>query len=254
MGQMYRLLDAGTAKPPTDSGVVHHLIDVLDPEEPADAARYAALAREAIAGIRARGRPVVLAGGTGFYIKALLEGLDDLPPRDPELRARLAALAAEKGRPWLHARLAEKDPAAARRIPLGNLQRVVRALEVIEKSGRPVSELLGRPRARVPAAYYGVHRSKEELSRRIRQRAEAMFPRIVEEVRRLVPSRYTGEEPGFRCLGYPQALACARGEATPEEGLAAMIKETEAYAKRQLTWFRNQAQVAWLAPGELPPL
>ncbi|MEI8190912.1 MAG: tRNA (adenosine(37)-N6)-dimethylallyltransferase MiaA [candidate division NC10 bacterium] len=270
MGQLYRRLDAGTAKPEGSwegqdgeagrvyraGGIATHMVDMLDPAEATDAGRYAAAARPLLDAIRRRGRRPIVAGGTGLYVRALLEGLDPLPPRDAELRARLERLAAEKGRLFLHAELERRDPESARRIPPGNLQRVVRALEVAELAGLPMSRLHTRSRKRPPAQgdalYLGLLFSPEQLLRRIRARAERMFPKMIEEVARLVPSEYTGMEPGFRLLGYPEALACLRGGITFEEGLESMARSTAAYAKRQRTWFRRQTQVRWLDPGADP--
>ena len=243
MGQLYRRLDAGTAKPDgiwedaaagsrgvyRVEGVPYHMVDLLDPCEATDAGRYAAMARP------------------------LLEGLDPLPPRDAEVRARLERLARDKGRLFLHAELERRDPETARNVPPGNLQRVVRALEVAELTGTPISRLQTRSKTRPSGGedvlYFGLLFSPEELLRRIRVRAEAMFPKMIEEVARLVPAEYTGEEPGFRCLGYLEALACLRGEKSREEGLESMIRSTAAYAKRQRTWFRRQTAVRWLDPG-----
>ncbi|MBI5595366.1 MAG: tRNA (adenosine(37)-N6)-dimethylallyltransferase MiaA [Elusimicrobia bacterium] len=246
MGQMYRLLDAGTAKPPASAGV--RLVDVLDPGEPSDAGAYARLARPVVDDILASGRVPIVAGGTGLYVRALLEGLAPLPPRDPELRARL-----EARRPGeLHAELARRDPVTAARIDPRNPARLVRALEVIELTGRPLSAQLAGGREAPPwrTLYLAVDRPRSELRARIQARAEAMFPAMVEEVRRLVPGRLRGDEPAFRCLGYPQALACARGGLPASEGLRLMVDATNAYARRQLTWFRRQAPTRWLSPAD----
>jgi len=269
MGQLYRRLDAGTAKPAGTwedaadgcgrvyrvQGVPYHMVDMLDPPEATDAGRYAAMARPVLEAVRRRGSRPIVVGGTGLYVRALLEGLDPLPPRDAGLRTRLESLAREKGPPWLHAELERRDPEAARRIPAGNVQRVVRALEVAELTGRPISLL--QTRSRRPSSgpqtlYLGLLFSPEELLRRIRLRAEAMFPSMIEEAARLVPVEYTGEEPGFRCLGYAEAVACARGRISPEEGLRSMVRATAAYARRQRTWFRRQTAVRWLDPGVDP--
>jgi len=243
MGQLYRRLAAGTAKP-EPSEVPYHLIDVLDPAEASDAGSYARLARPVLEDALGRGKVPIVAGGTGLYVRALLEGLDELPKADPALRKRLEA----RGPSALRAELERADPAAAAKIPAGQLPRVLRALEVLELTGRPISSFWSRPRAAERVAYLGLDWTPEALRGRIRERAEAMFPRMIAEVRALVPSPLTGEEPAFRCLGYPQALACARGELSQGEGLAAMIAATNAYARRQRTWFRNQTPTSWLSP------
>ncbi|MBI2362862.1 MAG: tRNA (adenosine(37)-N6)-dimethylallyltransferase MiaA [Elusimicrobia bacterium] len=245
MGQLYRGFDAGTAKPPRSAGV--HLVDVLDPAQPSDAGSYARLARPVLDGLLARGRLPIVAGGTGLYVRALLEGLSPLPPRDPAVRARLEA----QGAAQLHAELARRDPAAAARIDAKNPARLVRALEVIALTGRSLSEQLAQGRLAPPwrVLYLALEHPRPELRRRIRARAEAMFPAMVDEVRRLVPGRLRGDEPAFRCLGYPQALACARGDLPASEGLRLMVDATNAYARRQLTWFRRQTPARWLAPA-----
>lgn len=244
MGQLYRRLDAGTAKPPAGTT---HLVGVLEPAESSDAGSYARLARPVVDDILARHRRPVVVGGTGLYLRALLEGLAPLPPRDPALRRRLEAL----GLGELQAELARRDPEAAARVDAKNLPRVVRALEVMELTGRPLSELWREnPEPPYRTLYLGLDRPREELRARIRARAEAMFPAMVAEVRRLVPAELSGLEPAFRCLGYPEALACARGELSADEGLKKTIDATSAYARRQLTWFRRQTDVRWLAPAE----
>ena len=258
MGQMYRELDAGTAKPPgswregvyVSAGVACHLVDFLDPREATDAGRFASLAGKAIRSILSRGKRPILVGGSGLYLRALIEGLDPLPPRDPALRERLQALAEDRGRPWLHQELARRDPPAAARIPGNNLQRVIRALEICELTGRPASSqrTSSRREPSLDAAYIGLKLDRSVLLDRIARRASSMFPRMIAEARRLVPSRFTGTEPGFRCLGYPQALACVRGAMSEEAGLSSIIRDTAAYAKRQATWFRRQTPAAWLEP------
>ncbi|MFA6029261.1 MAG: tRNA (adenosine(37)-N6)-dimethylallyltransferase MiaA [Elusimicrobiota bacterium] len=261
MGQLYRLLDAGTAKPAGRwedgpggkvflvEGTPYHLVDALDPAEETDAGAYARRASAVLEDVLRRGRRPIVCGGTGLYVRALLEGLAPLPPRDPALRAELERRAAAEGRAALHAELERRDPDAARAIPPNNLQRVVRALEVCALTGKPFSALAVRPPAgERRAEYLAVERSPAELRERIRARTQEMFPRMVEEVRRLVPTRLRGDEPGFRCLGYPEAVACAAGRLAPAEGLAGMLRATLAYAKRQRTWFRGQTDARWLAP------
>ncbi len=254
--QVYRRLDAGTAKPSAAqrARVPHRLIDVADPSEPFDAGRWAREASTAIAAARAAGRVPIVCGGTGLYLRALLEGLSPLPPRDAAVRARLAAEAEEKGREALHARLAESDPAAAGAIPAANLQRVVRALEVLELTGRPISAHWREGRGGgEPAALTLRLEPSPALSReRVETRARAMWPAMLEEVRALVPSAYAGDEPGFSSLGYREALACARGELAAAAGLDELIRATNAYVKRQRTWFRGQLDAIAL-DAALPP-
>jgi tRNA dimethylallyltransferase len=246
--QVYRHLDAGTAKP----GYPCRLVDVAEPSERFDAGRFAELARAAIAEVRAAGRVPILCGGTGLYVRALREGLAPLPRRDDALRARLAREAETAGRPALHARLRSVDPDAAAAIPPNNIQRVVRALEVFELTGRPITahwKAASQAAPRERWTTYVIDLPAEELRRRIEERARRMWPAMLEEAARLVPARFTGREPGFESLGYPQALAVLRGELSPAAGLEAMIAATNAYAKRQRTWFRNQCEDAVVLPA-----
>lgn len=238
--QVYRRLDAGTAKPTAEQRrrARHHLLDVVDPDEAYDAGRYARDARAALAGIASRGARAIVCGGTGLYLKALLEGLAPLPPRDAALRERLARL----GGPALHARLTKADPRAAAGIPPGNVARLVRALEVLELTGRPISEhwAAGREHATPAEATLVLELKTAELNARIERRAESMWPALLDEARWLVPKSFTGAEPGFTSLGYPQALAAASGRKDPDAMLDEMTDKTVQYAKRQRTWFRGQ--------------
>jgi len=257
--QVYRGLDAGTAKPARDSlgrarGVPYSLIDEADPAEPFDAGSFAKKARCAAKDILKRGKLPLLVGGTGLYVKAFLKGLSPMPRKDEAVRRRLEALGQEKGRAFLHARLAAKDPAAAAKIPSNNIQRLVRALEVLEVSGRPISEMweeTGDARPLWNALILGVEWPAEQLRRRIEERCRAMWPEILREVRTLVPARYSGTEPGFQSLGYREALAAARGETSQEDALALFIRRTAAYAKRQRTWFRHQESCVPVPGGDL---
>lgn len=242
--QVYRLLDAATAKPSAAlrAEVPHHLIDCADPSEVYDAARFAREAAAAIAAIRSRGKTPIVCGGTGLYLRALLEGLSPLPPRDPAVRAEFEALAQKEGREALHARLARVDPKAAAAIPARNIQRVLRALEVHALTGAPISASWEAPRAGgIPASVVlRLEPPVDALNERLDARARAMWPATLAEVRALVPSRLRGDEPGFTSLGYREALAVLRGELSSEDGLAEMLRATRAYAKRQRTWFRHQ--------------
>ena len=246
--QIYRGLDAGTAKPKRDAdglveGVAYHLIDAADPSESFDAGRFIRLALDARKEILARGRRPIVAGGTGLYINALLNGLSPLPKAAPEIRERLAVLAEKYGRAWLKEKLSAVDPKAADKIPDNNIQRMIRALEVYELTGRTISSFWAeRPQEGIAGQTisFFIDWPAEELRVRIAERAQTMWPAMLKEVRALVPSRFQGTEPGFQSLGYRDAVQCVRGEIDSDEGLARMIQMTCAYAKRQRTWFRNQ--------------
>jgi len=255
--QVYRLLDAATAKPSADAraSVPHWLLDAADPAETYDAARFAREAAAAVADIRRRGKTPIVCGGSGLYIRALTEGLSPLPPRDEAVRARLTALAKREGRRSLHARLEKFDPKAAAAIPAGNVQRAIRALEVLELTGRPISASWSEKRSGGAAAdaVLLLEVPNEILRARIETRARAMWPALLSEVRALVPSRFRGDEPGFTSLGYREAVSVVRGDLSAEKGLDATLGATHAYAKRQRTWFRGQLSGAVVVPaGETP--
>jgi tRNA dimethylallyltransferase len=265
MGQMYRQLNAGTAKPEgkwvdgvlTCEGIPYHLIDVLAPEEPSDAGRFSALARPLIKQILERGKRPIVAGGSGLYIRALVDGLDDgLPQGDSEVRKRLTDEVQGGKREEMYAKLQAADPEAARRIPAGNTHRLVRALEVLELTGEGISKLwkkTAQTSAQYDADYVGIAWEKEALNERIALRAAQMFPAMLGEVRTLLQEKkYSGDEPGFRCLGYPQALNCLRGNSTEAAALESMIASTRKYAKRQRTWFKHQTPTLWLSADGSP--
>ncbi len=250
--QLYRGLDVGTGKPTAQerAAAPHHLLDVVEPGEPMDARRWCALADRAVAGIAARGRLPVVAGGTGLYLRALLHGVVEAPGRDPELRARLEALAAREGRAALHRRLAEVDAEAASRIPPNDLVRVVRALE-IAAGGRTQSELFAAHRFRADRyrhRLFALDPPREELHRRIGARVEAMFAGgILDEARALL-ARFEGRPPRRLPIGYAEAIACVRGELPLAEAVRRVQVAHRRYARRQVVWLRREPGVEWLRP------
>jgi len=257
--QVYQEISAGTAKPYRDrsgrvDGVPYHLVDCASLAETYDAGRFATAARAVVVDTNSRSRIPIVAGGSGLYVRAFLEGLSDLPPRDEGLRRRLEAEALAHGRQHLHERLSRLDPEAAAAIPANNIQRVVRALEVCELTGHRISTLWKNDKEKLarrhlaPTAVLRIDWPADDLRRRIVQRAESMWPGMLAEVRGLLRS-FTGREPGFNSLGYPEAVACVRGELGQEEGLRRLIQATCAYAKRQRTWFRHQIAATPLAGG-----
>jgi tRNA dimethylallyltransferase len=244
--QVYRGMDIGTAKPDaaTRSRVRHHLLDLIDPDEPYSAARFRSDALAAIAGVRARGRIPLLVGGTMLYFKALREGLSDLPPADAAVRARLDARAADEGWPALHAELARVDPATAARLGPADGQRIQRALEVYELSGRPISALRGARQSPAEGGIVSlalVPNDRAELHRRIAARFDAMLAAgLVDELAGLRRRfRLDASMPSMRCVGYRQAWQFIDGDgdrdALRERGAAA----TRQLARRQLTWLRS---------------
>ncbi|MEY4767234.1 MAG: hypothetical protein RI907_3907 [Pseudomonadota bacterium] len=251
---IYRGMDIGTAKPTAEelASVPHHLIDILDPAESYSAARFVADTTRLVAEIRARGREPLLVGGTMLYIKALLEGLDELPTASPEIRAMLDERIAREGIAALHAELAQVDPATAARLPPGDTQRIQRALEVWHASGQPLSSFHTKAKGAASTLWDATLVSLEPtdrtwLHRRIALRFEQMMAQgFVDEVRRLRqrPDLHVGL-PAIRCVGYRQVwealdagLDLARPavlDAVVEQGVAA----TRQLAKRQVTWLRS---------------
>jgi tRNA dimethylallyltransferase len=249
--QVYRGLDAGTAKPsPAERAEVpHHLYDVADPGAGFDAARYVALADEAIAAIARRGALPIVCGGTGLYVRALLHGVAEAPGRDPALRAELEAEAARLGRPALHARLAEIDPAAAARIRPNDLVRIVRALE-IARGGRTQTEVFAAHRfrdERYPHRLLALDPPRAELHRRIEARAPALLDGLLAEAGRL-PAPAPPKLP----IGYADALEVLAGRIPRDEALRRLVVAHRRYARRQIVWLRAQPGVEWLAPAVAP--
>jgi len=250
--QVYRHFEVGTGKPSTEerARARHHLIDVIEPSEPMDAARFAELAELAIAEIRARGKRPIVCGGTFLWVRALIHGLVPAPPADPELRARHQARVAEVGRQGLHEDLARVDPEAAQRLAPNDFVRVSRALEVYELTGVRMSEWQaqhGFKTARHAARLLGVRREKDELDLRIRARCQAMLAAgWLEEGRELLGRGYLETRP-FASVGYKQvALALQQGGAIDMAELElAIFRATRVFARRQRTWLRDQP-IEWL--------
>jgi tRNA dimethylallyltransferase len=253
--QLYRGMDIGTAKEPPAArrGVPHHLLDVWPVTRTANVADYQELARAAIEDITARGRVPVLAGGSGLYIRAALDDLH-FPGTDDGTRARLEAELGRLGPAALHARLAGLDPAAAATILPGDGRRIVRALEVIEISGRPFTATMpGYDRGR-PAIQIGLTLPRPELDRRIADRVDRMWQGGFEaEVRGLVRAGLREGRTASRALGYQQMLRYLDGECTLEAAREETVKATRRFARRQESWFRRDPRVRWLdaSPDQL---
>jgi len=248
--QLYRGMDIGTAKTPPEerAGVPHHLFDILEPWEVFSAGAYARAARTVLGGVCARGRVPILAGGTGFYLKALLEGLAEAPARDEALRARL--LARERRRPGsLHRILRRLDPRTAASIHPNDVQKTVRALEICLESRRPASEVFAtgrRPLEGYRTLKLGLRPPREALVQRIHERTRRMFERgLIEEVRGLLARGVPATAKAFESIGYKEALACVEGRLEPEAAVEMAAVATRQYAKRQMTWFRRDAGVVW---------
>jgi tRNA dimethylallyltransferase len=249
---VYRHFDLGTAKPEPEqlARVPHHGISVVEPTEAFSAARWVELADAAIAGIATRGRPVLVVGGTGLYVRALLHGLTDTPP-DLEARRALEEEARRLGAEAMHRRLAEVDPETAAKLAPADLVRVVRALEIHSSTGTAPSKLRAehgfRP-ARYPARIHFLDPPREELDRRIAARTRRMFERgLLDEVSRLVAQGFRDTAP-MRSVGYRQALAVIDGRMTADAAERDTALETRRYAKRQRTWFRREPGTTFVAP------
>jgi tRNA dimethylallyltransferase len=252
--QVYRGMDIGTAKPTVEerAAVRHHLIDILDPDESFDAAQFASLARQLIHELLGRHKVPVIVGGTGLYIKALLRGLFRSDPPSPEVRQRLRAEAEARGSAALHARLAVCDPETARRLHPNDAVRILRALEVFEATGRPLSQLQREHQfgdTPFTALKIGLSIERDELYQRIDRRVAAMVTAGLEaEVRSLLAKGYGPELKPMQSIGYSHMAAFIGGSASREECLRTLRRDTRRFAKRQLTWFRADPQIAWIAP------
>ena len=249
--QLYRGMDIGTAKLTVAQrqGVPHHLLDIWDVRQTASVAEYQRLARAAIAAIQERGLVPVLAGGSGLYVRAALDRLE-FPGTDPRLRAQLEAELAERGPAVLHARLAGLDPVAAAAILPSNGRRIVRALEVIELSGKPFGAVLPEYESLYPAVQIGLAVDRAELDRRIADRTGLMFAAgLVEEVAGLERAGLRAGKTASRALGYAQVLRFLDGEYPLEEARAQTILATRRFVRRQESWFRRDPRVTWLPAG-----
>ena len=244
--QLYRGMDIGTAKPgPAERrGLPHHLLDVWDVTERASVAEYQRLARAAIDAVLGRGRLPVLVGGSGLYVRAALDHLD-FPGTDPALRARLEAELAAAGPAALHARLSQVDPAAAREILPSNGRRLVRALEVVELTGRPFAAILPAPAPVYDAVQIGLDRS--DVDGRVGVRVDRMWAAdFVGEVRALAERGLREGPTASRALGYQQVLAALDGRYDEATARAETVRATRRFVRRQRSWFRRDPRVRWV--------
>ena len=255
--QVYRGFDIGTAKPSAAdrARVPHHLIDVLDPHEIYSAGEFARRARQAIAGIRERGRVPIVVGGSGLYLRALFQGISPVPPGDPEVRRRLRERLAAEGLDVLREELARRDSPTAERLSAGDTQRVLRALEVALVTGRPLSSWI----AEQPFGAQGIAgiRVGLTLPRTI------LYDQIAGRVARMIGAGWREEVagllrrglsptlPAFQAIGYRQLVRHLEGDGSLDQAVAEIVKETRRFAKRQETWFRKEPDVTWFSAQEL---
>lgn len=255
--QIYRYMDIGTAKPTAEeqARVCHHMVDIVDPDEPFDAAQYGRQAHAVTQGLIARGVMPFLVGGTGLYIKALVYGLFQGKVADLEVRRRLKAQLAAEGIAALHARLAERDPPAAARIHPNDAYRMLRALEVIECTGRPLSDhhqTHGFAQARYQTLTIGLTMPRGQLYARIDQRVEAMLAAgLLEEVRGLLSRGYDQGLKSMQALGYRHMVDFLQGRIGWEQALRTLQRDHRRYAKRQFTWFNAIAGIRWMVPDQV---
>ncbi|RMH21247.1 MAG: tRNA (adenosine(37)-N6)-dimethylallyltransferase MiaA [Acidobacteria bacterium] len=256
--QVYRGLDVGTAKPTAEERrrVPHHLIDVLEPDEPCSAGELARRARRVIAELDRRGVVPIVVGGSGLYLRAVLDGLSPIPPVDPAVRASLAQRLEREGLAALYAELERRDPVTARRLQPADRQRILRALEVVTSSGTPLSAWIRRR----PAGYAPLDARRigltlprailyDRVARRVRQMVERGW---VAEVKALLGRGVDPGAPAFQAIGYRQMVDHVLGRVDLETAVDDTIRATRRYAKRQLTWFRKEHDVEWLPVLDLP--
>ena len=251
--QLYEGMDIGTAKLTLEEqeGIAHHMLSLVPVKDDVTVSWYQERARAKIDQLTAAGRDVILVGGTGLYIKAVLDDLN-FPDTDPEVRARLEAEAIAEGNGALHARLALLDPAASLAIPVENIRRVIRALEVIEITGKPYTANLPRAgSSKYPdALHFAIETDRERLDERINSRVEKMWELgFIEEVRNLVREGILEGRTAQAAIGYAQIIAMAAGQITEDVAKEATKVATRKYVRRQDTWFKRDDRISWL-PSE----
>ena len=249
--QVYRGMDVATGKPSAGErrATVHHLIDVVDPDDRYQAARFRTDARSLVDEIHRRGRLPVVVGGTGLYIRALLRGLDPAPPADPDFRAELATVAAREGADALHVRLATAAPEMARRLHPHDHVRIVRALELV-RAGSPVGDAQARWRSGesdYTVLYVGLTMPRTALDERLTLRARSMVDAgLASEVREPLARGYDPALSAMRGIGYRQFVDVVTGRSRAEDALRLMVRDTLRYARRQWTWFAREPDVQWI--------
>lgn len=252
--QLYRGMDIGTAKLPEAErgGITHHLLDVWDVTREASVADYQALSRAAIRGVQSRGNVPILVGGSGLYVSSVIYEFE-FPGTDPAVRAKLEARAESEGVPALLEELAAKDPLAAAAIDPQNTRRVIRALEVIEITGKPFGAGLDAEHRpwQEGVLVFGLHRERDELVPVLDKRVRTMWDRgFVDEVRALIPQGIESGVTASRAIGYQQILEYLAGDISEKEAIESTQSLTRRYARRQVSWFRRDRRTQWLASGD----
>jgi len=255
--QIYQEMEIGTAKPTAEeiARVPHHMVDIIPPDAPFDAARYEKMAREVISALHGRRKLPIVAGGTGFYIKALTQGLFDTIPHDPAIRQRLQEEAESLGGGALHQRLADCDPETAERLHPNDIFRVVRALEVFEVTGRPLTAHHQEHRFEdqpFRQLNIGLTIPREALYNRIDTRVDRMLQAgLLDEVRMLLDKGYSPELKSMQSIGYRHMADFIQDRLSWEEAVRTMKRDTRRYAKRQMVWFKSVPGIHWLAPDQV---
>ena len=254
--QIYRLMDIGTAKPTVEEQAqsVHHMVNIVDPDEDFDAVVYARQSDQCIFDVVDRNKVPIVVGGTGLYIKALVHGLTEAAPTDPQLRHKLQVELTALGAPALHQRLLDLDEAAAKRIHPNDGYRILRALEVLEITGRSITghhRDHGFSTLRYDTLYIGLTMPREILYERINTRVEMMIDKgIVDEVRALLGQGYGPELKSMQSLGYRHMVDFIQGRLEWDEAVRTLKRDHRRYAKRQMTWFGANPDINWLTPGQ----
>ena len=255
--QVYKHMDIGSAKIKKEEmcGVPHHLIDVLEPDEEFHVVRFQEMAKQAMEEIYAKGKVPILAGGTGFYIQAVVKDIDFSKETEKSpVREELEKLAEEKGYEYLHERLQQVDPKSAEKIHANNVKRVIRALEYFELTGKPISlhnEEEAAKESPYNVAYFVLNDVRERLYERIDARVDTMLQEgLVEEVSGLAKKGYTKDMVSMQGLGYKEILSYLDGSYTLDEAVYILKRDTRHFAKRQLTWFKREKDVIWVNKQE----
>ena len=252
--QTFKLLQAGTAKPEgkwlggsyAAEGINYHLVDIIDADQTYSAAAFAAQAKKTQKEINSRNSAAIFAGGTGLYIHSFFIGLDELPPADKKIRAELTDSIKKDGNLAMHKKLQKIDPLSAKKIPPQNTQRLIRAMEIYQLTGKPISSFHTKNTANLPsdkALFVLLNWDKQLLHKRIEQRTQNIFNPMVEETKKLLALGYKSDCPALKSLGYKEILDFISGKITKPQAIEKIIKLTKAYAKRQVTWFKRYKNI-----------
>lgn len=254
--QIYRFMDIGTAKPKPEQRrkIIHHLIDIVDPDEKFTAADFDREAKKIIKDLISRGKSPIVVGGSGLYIRALTRGFFKGPRGNSKIREKLKKIARQKGKEYLHMKLSDVDPEAAQRIHPNNLVRVIRALEVYELTKTPISQLQKQgeyDKREFDFTKIGLNLDRKKLYAKIEKRVDQMMNEgFLDEVKKLENLGYSKKSTPLKTLGYKELLSYLEGSLSLSEAVDLIKKNTRNYAKRQLTWFKKEEGIAWFDVGE----